>query len=304
MKKVIFFFAILSSGFFYGQITSDTIFRPIDMEFVESIKTQPTKKKSLYLKIGYEEFENRMFDYVYLHNQNSTFDIHYNALLYPYVNKYLSYKWFEKIIGLSWYYFPLFEAKLQQYNLPSELKYLAIVESNLNPRATSHMGAKGLWQFMPATGTHYNLMHNNIVSLYYDPVASTDAACRFLSDLYKEFEDWGLAISAYNCGAGNVRKAIRKAKSTDYWKVRMYLPEETKSYYPSIIAVLYMFEFYQQHEIYPSYFKYNFFDNDIIVKDKNFDAKLRQNDFFKFANPHLLKQEIPSGVHIYVKKEL
>lgn len=302
MRKILLFIFLFNGVFAIGQVVSDTIFKPIDMEFVQSIKTQNTKKQSLYLKINYEDFELRMLNYIEQNKVVSDFDIHYHPMLYPYVNKYLSYKWFDKIIGLSGYYFPLFDAKLQQYNLPKEVKYLAIVESNLNPRATSHMGAKGLWQFMPATGAHYKLSHNNVVSLFYDPVASTDAACRYLSDLHKEFGDWGLAISAYNCGSGNVRKAIRRARSTDYWQVRPFLPEETRSYYPSIVAVMYMFEFYQQHEIYPSYFKYTFFDNEITRKDKGFDTKQRNDDFFKFSNPQLLQRDIPNGAYIYIKK--
>lgn len=246
-------------------------------------------------------YKNR-FEYL---NANTSLSIDYNDITYNYVKKYLSYRWYGKIIGLSVYYFPLFEAKLAQYGLPLELKYLAVVESALNPRAGSWAGAKGLWQFMPATGNQMGIKENHYVNIFFDPVGNTDAAARYLKSLYKEFGDWNLAISAYNCGSGNVRKAIRKAGSRSYWQVRPYLPAETRAYVPSFIAVNYMFNFYKEHNIKPTYFKYSFFDLKMIKMEKTTTFKELGKQFnyslLKFANPQFLTETIPAGSIVYVK---
>lgn len=239
-------------------------------------------------------------------NVNTPLPIDYNDVTYTYVRKYLSYRWYGKIIGLSTYYFPLFEKKLAQYGMPLELKYLAVVESALNPRAGSWAGAKGLWQFMPATGSEYGIRQNDYVNIFYDPVGNTDSAVRYLKDLYLQLGDWNLAISAYNCGAGNVRKAIKKAGSKNYWKVRPFLPKETQAYVPSFIAVNYLFNFYKYHNIKPSYFRYSFHDMQIIKVNetttlealgKNFNYEL-----LKFANPQFTTSIVPKGSIVYVKK--
>lgn len=238
-------------------------------------------------------------------NANTPLPIDYNDITYTYVKRYLSYRWYGKIIGLSSYYFPLFEKKLAQYGMPLELKYLAVVESALNPRAGSWAGAKGLWQFMPATGGQYGIKQNEYINIFYDPVGNTDSAVRYLKDLYLELGDWNLAISAYNCGAGNVRKAIRKAGSKNYWKVRPFLPKETQAYVPSFIAVNYLFNFYKFHNIRPSYFKYSFLDLRVIKVNEStsFQAlgKEFNYDLVKFANPQFTSNFIPKGSVIYVK---
>lgn len=239
-------------------------------------------------------------------NENTSLPIDYNEVTYIYVKKYLSYKWYGKVIGLSAYYFPLFEKKLAQYGMPLELKYLAVVESALNPRAGSQAGAKGLWQFMPLTGSEYGIRQNKYVNIFYDPVANTDAAVRYLKDLYLQFRDWNLAISAYNCGAGNVRKAIKKAGSTNYWKVRPFLPKETQAYVPSFVAVNYLFNFYKYHNIKPSYFRYSFHDMHIIKVNETTTlealGKSYNYDLLKFANPQFLTSLVPKGSIVYVKK--
>lgn len=238
-------------------------------------------------------------------NANTSLSIDYNDITYQYTKKYLSYRWYGKIIGLSAYYFPLFERKLAQYGLPLELKYLAVVESALNPRAGSHAGAKGLWQFMPITGGAMGIKKNDLVNIFFDPVGNTDAAARYLRDLYKEFGDWNLAISAYNCGAGNVRKAIRKAGTKSYWKVRPFLPEETRAYVPSFIAVNYLFNFYKEHNIRPMYFKYNFYDMKMLKVKENTSfkslSKYYNYNILKFANPQFTTDIIPAGSIVYVK---
>ena len=275
-----------------GQV-QDTIFLENDQQFIQNINL--TEASNYIDNVSLNTFEER-FNYL---NQNTSLSIDYNEVSYYYVKKYLKYKWLSKIIGLSAYYFPLFEAKLKQYDLPEELKYLAVVESNLNPRAISSAGAKGLWQFMPATGKEYGLFQNQYLNTFYDPVASTDAAARYLRDLYNEFKDWNLVLSAYNCGQGRIRSLIQKHKTSNYWKLRPYMPKETQAYVPTFITINYIFNFYKQHQINPSYFKYTFFDFQITQSKQK--QTIPNDPLFRFANPHILTKVIPEGVYYYKK---
>jgi membrane-bound lytic murein transglycosylase D len=157
-----------------------------------------------------------------------------------------------KILGLSRIYFPLFEEKLDKYNVPLEMKYLAIVESALNPTAVSSAGAKGLWQFMYGTGKMYGLQSSSFIEDRYDPYKATVAAARHLRDLYNIYGDWFLVLAAYNAGPGNVNKAIRRAGGVkDYWAIYDYLPAETRGYVPAFIAVNYLMNYYREHNIRP-----------------------------------------------------
>ncbi|MBQ8646009.1 MAG: LysM peptidoglycan-binding domain-containing protein [Bacteroidales bacterium] len=158
------------------------------------------------------------------------------------------------ILGLSSYYLPMFEEVFDYYGLPKELKAMAIIESALNPTATSRVRARGMWQFMYRTALQYNLKINSYVDERLDPLASTHAAAKYLRDSYTIFGDWFLAISSYNCGVGNVNKAIRRAGSRDFWKIYPYLPRETRGYVPSFIAALYLLEYYKEHNIQPANF--------------------------------------------------
>ncbi len=158
----------------------------------------------------------------------------------------------EKILGLREYYFPIIEQTLDKYNLPLELRYLPIIESALNPVAVSRVGATGLWQFMYATGKQYKLNVTSFVDERRDPVAASEAAAKFLKDLYKIYNDWTLVIAAYNCGPRNVNKAIRRAGgSKNYWEIYNYLPKETRGYVPNFIAAAYMVRFHKEHKITP-----------------------------------------------------
>jgi membrane-bound lytic murein transglycosylase D len=155
------------------------------------------------------------------------------------------------ILGLSSYYLPIFEEILDQYDLPKELKIMAIIESALNPRATSRVSAKGIWQFMYRTALQYNLKISSYVDERLDPEASTHAAAKYLRDAYTIFGDWSLAIASYNCGTGNVNKAIRRAGSRDFWAIYPYLPRETRGYVPSFVAAMYTLNYYKEHRITP-----------------------------------------------------
>lgn len=294
MKKTVF---ILSVLFGLSQLQAQEKYIQYDKKYIESLGEDDDIDETLHLNT----FKER-FDFL---NANTPLSIDYNEVTYAYVKKYLSYRWYGKIIGLSTYYFPLFERKLSQYGMPLELKYLAVVESALNPRAGSWAGAKGLWQFMPATGGQYGIKENDYINIFYDPVGNTDSAVRYLRDLYKQLGDWNLAISAYNCGAGNVNKAIRKAGSRNYWKVRPYLPKETQAYVPSFIAVNYLFNFYKEHNYRPQYFKFSFLDLRIIriKEDTSLESLGRQFNYevLKFANPQFTTNFIPKGSIIYAK---
>lgn len=156
------------------------------------------------------------------------------------------------MLGASNFYMPIFEEALEAYNLPLELKYLPVIESALNPKAVSRVGATGLWQFMLPTGKRYGLEVSTLVDERRDPVKASYAAAHYLSDLYKIFDDWSLVIAAYNCGPTNVNKAIHRAKgNADYWNIYPYLPKETRGYVPAFIAANYIMNYYCDHNICP-----------------------------------------------------
>ena len=198
-------------------------------------------------------------DSVYIARLNaipSLMELPYNQIIRRYIELYSNRKSAHILIGLSDYYFPIFEPILDKYDLPLELKYLPIIESALNPRARSRMGATGLWQFMFGTGRMYQLEINSFVDERRDPIKSSYAAAKFLSHLYKVYKDWTLVIAAYNCGPGNVNKAIRRAKGKrDYWDIYPYLPRETRGYVPAFIGAAYMMNYYEKHNIKPTHIK-------------------------------------------------
>ena len=173
------------------------------------------------------------------------------------------------MLGASNFYMPIFEEALDLYQLPLELKYLPIIESALNPKAVSRVGATGLWQFMLTTGKQYGLQVNSLVDERRDPVKATYAAARYLKDLYRIFGDWNLVIAAYNCGPENINKAIRRSNGEkDYWKIYPYLPKETRGYVPAFIAANYIMTYYSQHNICPMSTRLPS-KTDTIMVDKN-----------------------------------
>lgn len=188
-----------------------------------------------------------------LDNISSVIDINYTYEVGRRVKEYtVNYrKAGEEILGKVDLYFPLFEQEIHKRNLPDELKYIAVVESNLDPTATSRLGATGLWQFISSTGRMQGLKITSTIDERRDPLKSTQAALDYLFDLYCEFDDWTLAIAAYNCGPGNVRKAIRRGGSYNYWDIRSFLPNETQKYVPRIIAAMYLMQYYHVHNLSP-----------------------------------------------------
>ncbi len=187
-------------------------------------------------------------------NQETPVELTYNETVRSFIELYAVRKrqLTSKILGLKEIYFPLFEEHLDKYDIPLEMKYLAVVESALNPTAGSRAGAKGLWQFMYYTGKIYGLKVTSMVDERFDPYLATDAACRHMRDLYNMFGDWNLVMAAYNSGAGNVTKAIRRAGGVkDYWAIWPFLPRETRGYVPAFIAVTYVMNYAPEHNLYP-----------------------------------------------------
>lgn len=179
-----------------------------------------------------------------------TFNSHVKSFIELYANRRRQQS--SRMLGLSYVYFPMFEEYLTKYNLPLELKYLAMVESALNPIAGSKAGAKGLWQFMRGTGSEYGLRVTTLVDERYYPEKETDAACRYLKSLYSRYEDWFLVLAAYNSGPGTVNRAIVRAGGVkNYWAIWPYLPAETRGYVPAFIAVTYVMNYAPEHNLYP-----------------------------------------------------
>ena len=179
----------------------------------------------------------------------------YNPIVKSYIELYTvkKRKQMEYMLGVGAYYFPIFEQALDAAGLPIELKYLPVIESALNPKAYSVAGASGLWQFMYGTGKVYGLVGNSLIDERRDPIKATNAAVRYLRDLHNIYNDWSLVIAAYNCGPGNVNKAIRRAGGKrDYWAIYPYLPRETRGYVPAFIGATYAMTYYKEHGICPA----------------------------------------------------
>ncbi len=189
-----------------------------------------------------------------LESMNSFITLPYNETVRNYMILY-SEKMPTKVahmIALAQYYFPIFEETFNKYSMPEELKFMAVIESALNSTAVSRAGAKGMWQFMYTTAKHYGLKINSYVDERFDPYKSADAAARYLDDAYRIFGDWNLAISSYNCGAGNVTKAIRRAGGNqNFWDIYNYLPRETRGYVPAFVGAMYAFHYYKEYGIKP-----------------------------------------------------
>tara|TARA_B110001450_G_scaffold31249_1_gene27200 strand:- start:1200 stop:2831 length:1632 start_codon:yes stop_codon:yes gene_type:complete len=205
-------------------------------------------------------------------NDRTPFHIEYNPILESVIKRFLKnrQKSIERLMALSTYYFPHFEKELDAHNMPLEIKYLAIVESALNPKAKSRVGATGLWQFMYATGKEHGLDVNSYVDERSDIDKSTKAACEYLTKVYNRFEDWDLALASYNSGPGNVSKAIRRSGGNkNYWNIRPFLPRETAGYVPIFQATMYVFEYAKEHNFRPQIPEIQYFEVDTIrVKKK------------------------------------
>lgn len=235
-------------------------------------------------------------------DEKSPFKIEYNESLERVIKSFLKNRKrsFERLMGLSDYYFPIFEEHLAKYNVPMEVKYLAIVESALNPKAKSRVGATGLWQFMYPTGKQYNLEVNSFIDERSDPLKSSEAAAKYLADLYKIFGDWDLVLASYNAGPGNVSKAIRRSGGySNYWNIRKNLPRETQGYLPAFYATMYMFEYAKEHGINGNQGPVVLHETDTIAIKKSISFEQISNlldiseDEIGFLNPTYKLNKIP-----------
>ncbi len=235
-------------------------------------------------------------------NQKTPFNVVYNPSLENVIKSFLVRKrgLIERMLTVSQFYFPLFEEQLDNHDIPLEMKYLAIVESALNPKARSRVGATGLWQFMYSTGKMYNLDVSSYVDERSDPIKSTEAACLYLAKLYDIFDDWDLALAAYNSGPGNVNKAIRRSGGyKNYWNIRRNLPRETAGYVPAFLATMYLFEYAEEHGIKAQKVDRTYFETDtihvksLITFDQISELVGISTDELKILNPSYKLNIIP-----------
>ncbi|MBO4530855.1 MAG: transglycosylase SLT domain-containing protein [Paludibacteraceae bacterium] len=235
------------------------------------------------------------------------FELVYNPIVKKYIELYTirRRKQMEYMLGVGNYYFPIFEQALDAAELPIELKYLPVIESALNPRAFSVAGASGLWQFMYGTGKLYGLQGNSLIDERRDPIKATAAAVRYLKDLYRIYNDWALVIAAYNCGPGNVNKAIRRSNGKkDYWAIYPYLPKETRGYVPAFIAATYAMTYYKEHKICPARVELPFICDTIRLNDRLHLAQISEVmginlEVLRNLNPQYRKDIIPGNGETY-----
>jgi membrane-bound lytic murein transglycosylase D len=245
-------------------------------------------------------------------DEKSPFNIEYNVGLENVIKSFLKNrkKAFERLMGVSQYYFPMFEESLAAQNIPLEIKYLSVVESALNPRAVSRVGATGLWQFMYQTGKQYGLKVDTYVDERSDPLKASKAATQYMKNMYGIFGDWDLVLASYNTGPGNVAKAIRRSGGKqNYWNIRPYLHKETQGYLPAFLATMYIFEYHKEHGIKPNKAIANHFATDTVMI-KNAMTFKQISDLLdvsvaelQFLNPSYKREEVPyiTGENHYLR---
>jgi len=245
-------------------------------------------------------------------DEKSPFNIEYNPGLENVIKSFLKNrkKHFERLMGISQFYFPIFEEEMAKNNIPLEIKYLSIVESALNPLAVSRVGATGLWQFMYQTGKQYGLNITTYVDERSDPIKASQAASQYMKNMYQIFGDWDLVLASYNSGPGNVAKAIRRSGGQqNYWNIRKNLPKETQGYVPAFLATMYIFEYHKEHGIVPNKAIANHFATDTIHIKNHITFKQLSDlldipvNEIQFFNPSFKRKEIPaiSGQQQYIR---
>jgi len=245
-------------------------------------------------------------------DKSSPMDFAFNEINYKYIQKYLGrdIKLISRMLGVSPYYFPMMEQQLDRFQIPLELKYLAIVESALNPKARSYSGATGLWQFMYPTGKEYGLEVTSYIDERQDPLKSTEAACIYFVKLYEMFGDWNLVLAAYNGGPGYLKRVMDKTELTDYWDLRPHLRKETQGYVPAFIAVSYVMNFYKEHDIEIYNPNINFTNRDTISFQKLVPYNLFSEMFcvstetLNYLNPSFKKELLLKGEVICLPEQV
>ncbi|MFT5959681.1 MAG: membrane-bound lytic murein transglycosylase D [Polaribacter sp.] len=322
MKKLLLLLLFTSSVFSQApknaiskKIIPADLFSDYDIALIDSLLMDTKYKSPLYETATYiiQDAEDKEVSNVELStavlkerlqniNAKTPFHIAYNPVLEKVIKSYLKYRkrYYPALMARAVYYFPMFDKYLDQYDIPLEMKYLAIVESALNPTAKSGMGATGLWQFMYPTGVQYKLKVSSYVDERQDPVRATIAACKYLSDLYTIFGDWDLALAAYNSGPGNVAKAIKRSGGyRNYWNIRPFLPRETASYVPAFYATMYLFEYQKEHNLVADAPQIRYFETDTLSVKKtiSFDHVSEVTgislELIQFLNPSYKLDIIP-----------
>ena len=322
MKKILLLLLFTTSVFaqtpkdtISKKITQADLFSDYDIVLIDSLLMDSQYKSPLYETTTYiiNDVEKKDVSNVALSteilkerlqkiNAKTPFHIAYNPALEKVIKSYLKYRkrYYPALMAKAAYYFPMFEKHLDQYDIPLEMKYLAIVESALDPTAKSRVGATGLWQFMYPTGVQYKLKVSSYVDERQDPVRATIAACKYLSDLYNIFGDWDLALAAYNSGPGNVAKAIKRSGGyRNYWNIRPFLPQETASYVPAFYATMYLFEYQKEHNLVADLPQIRNFETDTIHVKKtiSFDHVSETTgislELIQFLNPSYKLDIIP-----------
>ncbi|MFG6685339.1 LysM peptidoglycan-binding domain-containing protein [Mariniflexile sp. HNIBRBA6329] len=273
----------------YSNSLYDTIYNSV---------TELTFDEVEYPELSTELLKSRLTEL----SAKTPFNVEYNPGLESVIKSYLKHRResLQKLINLSAFYFPMFERELDNHDLPLEIKYLAIVESALKPRAKSRVGATGLWQFMYTTGKMYGLDVSSYVDERSDPIKSTEAAAKYLSKLYEIFGDWDLALAAYNSGPGNVTKAIRRSGGyQNYWNIRHNLPRETAGYLPAFLATMYIFEYAEEHGFTKPKPEVAYFETDtirvkqMVTLDQISEATGVEIEELQFLNPSYKLDIIP-----------
>ena len=329
MNKQIIFFLLSVFSFIQISVQADTIIINVipDSTLVDFSKTiqidttlsLPTSQVVIIKEVNptvidksLSEKEKIITKRMYLLDQSSPMDFTFNDITSFYIDRYLTrdVKLVSRMLGISSLYFPMMEQQLDRFQIPLELKYLAIVESALNPKARSRSGATGLWQFMYATGKEYNLNVTSYIDERQNPLKSTIAACEYFQVLYSIFGDWNLVLAAYNGGPGYLKRVMAKTELSDYWDLRPHLRKETQGYVPKFIALTYAMTFYKEHNI-------EVFDSNIKINERDTFSFQQQvpyyllSDMFcvdveilNYLNPSFKSELLPKGDVICLPKEV
>lgn len=238
--------------------------------------TEDIQKINIDEKVDYELSTDLLKARLQAMDEKSPFHIEYNQGLENIIKSFLKNRKrsFERLMAVSEYYFPLFEEAFDKQNVPLEIKYLAVVESALNPKAVSRVGATGLWQFMYQTGKQYGLKIDSYVDERSDPLKASEAAAQYMKNMYAIFGDWDLVLASYNSGPGNVAKAIRRSGGQqNYWNIRKNLPKETQGYVPAFLATMYIYEYHKEHGIVPEKAPIKHFATDTVMIKRQMSFK-------------------------------
>jgi len=314
-KHLILFVSLFNSVFLFSQTDtiiidplSDSILAnydfdiPIDTSLelikedtiIKVLESSTSEKKNIFT-----EQDELIYKRLNLLNESSPMDFSYNEYTKYYINRYLGrdIKLISRMLGISPYYFPMMEQQLDRFQIPLELKYLAIVESALNPKARSRSGATGLWQFMYPTGKEYGLEVTSFIDERQNPLKSTEAACIYFQFLYDMFGDWNLVLAAYNGGPGYLKRVMAKTEFTNYWDLRPHLRKETQGYVPKFIAVSYAMTFYKEHNV-------EVFDSHLDVSDRDTISFQSQVPYFLISDMFCVSMETLNYLNPSFKKEL